>query len=305
MATPKPDHLERTAAEPRDKSLNIVTLADVAEINDQIRLFRLELSAPLRFSPGQWLDVFVPGVSKAGGYTITSPPSKARPSSSQDGSPGYLELAVQKSDDPPAAWLWQDPSSITYAELQVRVGGSFVWPPPGINVWSLRRAVFVAGGVGINPLMSMLSTLAERGADAIAPRFEVQVLYSLKDDLSGDQRKASRMLFLDRLAPIFTSGELKGRLHLFLTGGSSEGEYEGVIACGGNDGVGESNVPFRKRRITVEDITAAVGGASERRFTVIYVCGVPTMTDEFVENLTDSRRGLGMEPHRVLCERWW
>lgn len=31
----------------------------------------------------------------------------------------------------------------------IRVGGSFIWPPPGINVTSIERLVFVAGGVGI------------------------------------------------------------------------------------------------------------------------------------------------------------
>ncbi|KAI1771790.1 hypothetical protein F4818DRAFT_189732 [Hypoxylon cercidicola] len=292
MAEAKVGHLERTATEPRDKSLHTVLLAEVHEINDQIRLFRLELSAPLRFLPGQWLDVYVPGVSKAGGYTITSPPSKARPSASSD-DPGYVELAVQKSDDPPAAWLWQDADAITYAELRVRVGGSFVWPPPGVNIRGppLRRAVFVAGGVGINPLMSMLSTLA---AGPAAP-FEVRVLYSLKHDGSG---QAGRLLFLERIAQVFREGRLTGGLQLFLTGGDGG---DGAVLSAEGDQV----IPFRARRMTVDDLAAAVGDATERRFAVVYVCGVPTMTDEFVQKLTDPQQGLGMEPHRVLCEKWW
>lgn len=236
----------------------------------------------------------MPGISKAGGYTITSPPSKARPSASS-GDPGSVELAVQKSPDPPAAWLWQNPDAITYAELQVRVGGNFVWPPPGVNIRGppLRRAVFVAGGVGINPLMSMLSSLAE----GPSVPFEVQVLYSLRDDGS---RQAGRLLFLERIADIFREGRLKGRLQLFLTGGSGE---DGVVVSGEGEAGGE--VPFSARRITVDDVAAAVGDAAERRFAVVYVCGVPTMTDEFVQKLTDSQQGLGIQPHRVLCEKWW
>ncbi|KAI0377410.1 hypothetical protein F5Y04DRAFT_177156 [Hypomontagnella monticulosa] len=299
MADSKLSHLERTAAEPRDKSLHTVSLAKVDQINDQVRLFRLELSAPLRFLPGQWLDVFVPGVAKAGGYTITSPPSKARPSPTD---PAFVELAVQKSPDPPAAWLWQDPDTITYADLQVRVGGSFVWPPPGVNVRALRRAVFVAGGVGINPLMSMLSSLAEGNEP---PPFEVEVLYSLKDDAGEGGRRASRLLFLERLAGIFKGGKVRGRLRLFLTGGSgdvkSEGEDGGVVACGDEGG----DVPFHARRMAIDDVFAAIGGASERRHAAVYVCGVPTMIDDFVTKLTNPQHGLGMEPHRVLCERWW
>ncbi|KAH9999259.1 NADH-cytochrome b-5 reductase [Xylariaceae sp. FL0662B] len=297
----KPSHLERTAAERRAKSLNTVVLKEVIQINPQIRLYRLELSAPLRFLPGQWLDVFVPGVAKAGGYTITSTPSAAHGSTASSSElssgekPLYLELAVQKSSDLPAAWLWQRPDDITYAELRVRVGGSFVWPPPGINVRALRKVVFVAGGVGVNPLVSMIGALAEsRNRPS-----NVQFLYSVKDP--GEPGRASRILFLERLAAIFGGGAVKGKLQLFLTGGNrDEDREEGVVSCG----EGRAEVTCKSRRMTVDDVVEAVGGAAEKRFAVVYVCGVPTMTDDFVHELVNPK-GLGMEHHRVLCEKWW
>lgn len=100
--------------------------------------------------PGQWLDVYVPDIEKAGGFTITSPPRYAVPPPAQPDRKPYLELAVQKSpDNPPAAWLWQPVEDIIGRELMVRVGGSFVWPPPGVDIESITRAVFIAGGVGI------------------------------------------------------------------------------------------------------------------------------------------------------------
>ncbi|RYC57472.1 hypothetical protein CHU98_g8748 [Xylaria longipes] len=127
--TSKPDHLERTAAEPRDKSLNTVVLQHVEEVNDTTRIFRLGI--PRDSPPIRWLDVYVPGVEKAGGFTITSTPRDARlphPTSTResaaDESPDdentaavarggpYLELAVQRSpENPPAAWLWQSPAA--------------------------------------------------------------------------------------------------------------------------------------------------------------------------------------------------
>ncbi|RYO93619.1 hypothetical protein DL766_010542 [Monosporascus sp. MC13-8B] len=313
-------------------SVNTVIVRKVDQINDQIRLFRLEVprgGPALRFLPGQWLDVYVPGVPKAGGFTITSAPSKARslqrPSTStttasapvpkspgdaaaaaeeEGGTPAgdyaYLELAVQKSpDNPPAAWLWRGvddgvaAAELLGEQLRVRVGGSFVWPPPGVNARALRKVVFVAGGVGVNPLMSMLSTLAEK--PDFAP-FEVEFLYSIRDP-GRERREAARMLFLDRIASIFAEGRLKGRLRLFLTGGD---EAEGDIPLSGAAGHGK--VRFRGRRMTADDAAAAVG--ADRRFAVVYVCGVPAMTDEFVRRLTDPA-GLAMEPHRVLCEKWW
>ncbi len=61
-----------------------------------------------------------------------------------------MELAIQASPrNPPAAWLWQASSKILGSQLSIRAGGSFVWPPPGIDLASIEKVVFVAGGVGI------------------------------------------------------------------------------------------------------------------------------------------------------------
>ncbi|KAI8627764.1 hypothetical protein F5Y19DRAFT_165567 [Xylariaceae sp. FL1651] len=346
---PKPDHLERTAAEPRDKALNTLVLSHVEEVNDTIRIFRLSIpqgSPPIRFLPGQWLDVYVPGVETAGGFTITSTPREARlphpppapPTSTSTSTPAkssgggqdggnehgpYLELAVQRSpENPPAAWLWSDPpASVLGARLLARVGGSFVWPPPGINVRGLRRVVFVAGGVGVNPLIAMLGSLASTGGGD----YEVHFLYSLrsppeKNEPGTPRRDARRMLFLEKIAGIFREKRVKGRLQVFLTrGGSSSSsspaaiaaaaeaageEEEGaeedkMITCAGGD------LPFHARRCNADDVAEVLSTPAERRFAVVYICGVPTMTDELVARLTDRESGFGMEPHRVLCERWW
>lgn len=92
----------------------------------------------------------IPGLSQAGGFTITSTPQQAVPSSAKAlGHDAFIELAIQKSRHPPAAWLWQPKARILHALLAVRVGGSFVWPPPGINVDEVKRVVLIAAGVGI------------------------------------------------------------------------------------------------------------------------------------------------------------
>lgn len=93
----------------------------------------------------------IPGLPKAGGFTITSTPAEAAPPRTTTGSADapYLELAVQKTANPPAKWLWRPAEEILGARLVVRVGGSFVWPPPGIDVRGINKVVFVAGGVGI------------------------------------------------------------------------------------------------------------------------------------------------------------
>lgn len=131
---------------------------------------------PFAFLPGQWLDVHIPSIPQAGGFTITSTPADAQPLPSPDptlvqtgsdqlteqsddlgvpstdvsGRPPYVELAVQDSpSNPPAAWLWRPRDEILGKELSIRVGGSFVWPPAVVPVEQIRKVVFVAGGVGI------------------------------------------------------------------------------------------------------------------------------------------------------------
>lgn len=116
-------------------------------ISQRLRILRL-----VKFSPGQWLDVHVPGLPKAGGFTITSTPAEAKVSAAEDGSTvdAALELAVQYSPkNPPAAWLWRPREEILGQTLHVRVGGDFIWPPPGIQAQNRQRVVLVAGGVGI------------------------------------------------------------------------------------------------------------------------------------------------------------
>ncbi|KAK2001996.1 NADH-cytochrome b-5 reductase [Colletotrichum falcatum] len=298
----KGSHIERTAAEPRDTSLHTVTVSQVEEVNESIRLFRLGIceGSSIQFLPGQWLDIFVPGVLKPGGFTITSPPSMATLPSS-----AYLELAVQDSpSNPPAAWLWGNPvdgndaghthnSENEPVQLRIRVGGSFVWPPQSIDLAPLRRVVFVAGGVGINPLMSILGHLAERGGS----RYDVQFLYSTKTTAEG--LDSGKILFLERLAAIYGRKKVQGQLKLFLTHVQRIlGASETVLPCN------EVEIPFKRRRITLEDIAEALGPKEEHTSAVVYVCGVPTMTDEFIGKLT-SPDGLGLRREQVLCEKWW
>lgn len=114
-----------------------------------------------------------------------------------------------------------------------------------------------------------------------------------------EARDPAKMLFLNRLTGIFgpEAKKFRGGLKLFLTGGQTGGGDEGED--GQIDGL---HLPFKKRRITVEDVREAVG--EDGRAVAVYICGVPKMTDDFVDKLI-SPTGLGLEPHRVLYEKWW
>ncbi|GAB1314233.1 Oxidoreductase NAD-binding domain-containing protein 1 [Madurella fahalii] len=324
----KESHIERTANEPRDASLHIVTISHITQVTPTIRIFRLDISPgeSIQFLPGQWVDLYPPptaGIPKPGGFTITSAPSRAMPSPSQTSLP-YIELAIQSSpSNPPAAYLFQPPSTLVHTPVQVRIGGSFVFPPPFLRspgtttgptptpaagIQLLRKVVLVASGMGINPLVSMLSHIGEQEAlEERGPRgFEVRLLYSVKSPFHNG---GGTVLFLDRIARLFHSGggRLRGGVRLFLTGGDGsghhgdgEGQARDVVRCGDDGGI---EVPFLRRRMTVADVEEAIG-KEDKEAAVVYICGVPAMTDEFVEALV-SAEGFGMDKGRVLFEKWW
>ncbi|KAF1995832.1 hypothetical protein P154DRAFT_580536 [Amniculicola lignicola CBS 123094] len=300
-------HEERTATEPRDNDLHLVILDSISVVNDRIRTYRFATKdrGGIKFLAGQWLDVHVPGIDKAGGFTITSSPRHARPAASEDASKPFFELAVQQSpDNPPAAWLWQPEEHILGRELAVRVGGSFVWPPPGVAQERIKRVVFIAGGVGINPFMSMLSHIREEEYS-----LEVHMLYSTKVPDKSSERDS--ILFLPQILEAFgghrISPDRKGKdsLQLFLTCTWS-GEQITANSYFQNSldhQPGTSlSITTRIHRIEKENLLAIIGNEDERRHSVYYVCGPPEMTDSIVEYL---RQQEGVTPESVLCEKWW
>ncbi|KAJ5138398.1 uncharacterized protein N7515_003246 [Penicillium bovifimosum] len=327
-------HELRTAAEPRQNRLYPVRLSHIEQVNPSVRLLQFALpppepnntnQQPSSFLPGQWLDVNIPSIAQAGGFTITSTPAdaevlpppeasvdplvgealEASPETETQGRPPYVELAVQDSPgNPAAAWLWRPKEDILGKELSIRVGGSFVWPPAGVSLSNIKNVVLVAGGVGINPLMSILSHLNNKGPHTNNPK-TIRVLYSSR--LPQDQGTASadtkldQILFLPRIRQIIRSQESSHRLQisldLFLTNLASAD----LMSAGST-----SDINIHTERISGADLRAAALGKDtelDPRGTVCYVCGPPPMTDAVVESLGQILGEGGRQ--RVLFEKWW
>lgn len=314
MATVKEDlpHVLRTAHERRISGQWLATLSRIDQINSTIRLLQLSITPnqpPLRHLPGQYIDLTIPNINVVGGFTITSPPQTAlsflhptksnTPNSPTHGlTKPYIELAIQRSDNnPPATYLWRPSNTILGTEVTFKVGGEFAFPPLTLNKQEcedLQRVVFIAGGVGVNPIMSMLSAMDVVGPGKIGGMAkDVRVLYTFRRGVD-EQGKKGKVLFEERIEVLARKWEgkegTKVRVELFDTG-SSEAEE-----------VGDGCVKRRKGRIKKEDLIEALGSVDGRRKTVVYVCGVPGMTDEFVDFLRSQQ---GMEEKRVLCEKWW
>jgi hypothetical protein len=175
------------------------------------------------------------------------------------------------------------------------VGGSFVFPPKHVDISAIRHVVFIAGGVGINPLMSMLAHMAE------APcRFRLELLYSTK--LPGTRDGAGDILFLDRLLDIFLGPNVQGRMRLFLTrpiATTHDGTTVPPVLLDGNTAV---DVAYRRFRLP--DLADALPSSRlGKARPIASLCGTPSMTDEYLSLL--STPALDMDPSRVFCEKWW
>lgn len=244
----------------------------------------------------------MPSLPRAGGFTITSTPASAIASPKNPTAP-YLELAIQKSSNPPAKWLSQPAESILGTQLTVRVGGSFTYPPPNLDVRGIERLVLVAGGVGINPLISIFKFLIEIHASQ-RPK-EIHFLYATK--AATPSLDPQEILFLTRLQDLVAAAAEPRdvTLSLYLTGALDGGD----LGYAPGERIEDGRLPNRSfaRRFGKEDLVGAIDGWKKgmgggRDGTVAYVCGPQRMTDEVVDYL----RGLeGMGESRVLCEKWW
>lgn len=204
-----------------------------------------------------------------------------------------LELAIQYSPkNPPAAWLWKPEQEIKGSTLHVRVGGSFTWPPPAISPENRKRVVLIAGGVGINPLISIMGELAAKNEDLKS----VKLLYGTKT-MKPD---CSDVLFYPRIARIVADSKLKSdniEAQIYATSDNSNAV---TPTTSSSEDAKPQVIPRRMRK---NDVEFALGkDLAERASTVIYVCGPQAMTDEFVGTVKDIK---GVNSEHVLCEKWW
>ncbi|OAX77813.1 hypothetical protein ACJ72_07885 [Emergomyces africanus] len=233
----------------------------------------------------------------------------------------YIELAVQESpSNPPAAWLWRPQGEILGQELVVRVGGSFVWPPPDIPLADIGRAVFVAGGVGINPLISMLSYIF-KSRPTLPHSSTIHLLYSTRlPTIPGNGEDISKhldqILFLSRLRNILDSQQQKQHGHTH-HGGDEILQLHLHLHITNLHEIPQnppSNFALYNRRISTLDLHEVIGGKREAvrdlcnskgGRTVCYICGPPDMTDKFVAD-AEGVLGAGVGRDKsVFFEKWW
>ncbi|BFZ56781.1 hypothetical protein PYCC9005_003829 [Savitreella phatthalungensis] len=272
-----------------------------------------------KFRAGQWVDLWVPpppvaaGSSgdggggeveglPAGGFTMTSSPKIGYEE-------GEFELAVQKAPrNPVADWLWREASRYVQdvvtegtadpAKLfRARPGGQFHFPP--VNFRRLGGSVsgvgLVAGGVGINPMRSILHALdalepvatQQDGHVATTQVASSQGLFPQGVHLLYGTKDVHEALYLDELRQLFARRQQHGwKLTVFESRKGSDNVVENVV---------------RGRRIDDDDLRKLINGDTAEAGKLYYVCGPAQMTDFVQESLLK----LDVPRDRVQTERWW
>jgi ferredoxin-NADP reductase len=293
-------HLEQTAHEPRVGTQAWATITRLTQLSPTTTALQLMLdndgtgasASRFTFVPGQWVDFYIPQMDVVGGYSITSLPSELP----------ILELAVKASAHPPAAWCTG--RAKVGDKVGVRVGGSFVLRPAPSNL-------FVAGGVGINPLFGMLRQLFELPEGTS----KAVLLYTA--------RTRDELVFAEELQALAQRQPERTRFWLRATREPAGALDGGATAAPGVAGLGAGGrlceldleealrwlgcepsavregrgVPWRAESRAREPGPGGAGCATGRLGA--YVCGPPRMTDETVAAL----RRMGVA--EVYLEKWW
>ncbi|XP_066530629.1 oxidoreductase NAD-binding domain-containing protein 1 [Hoplias malabaricus] len=261
------DHLERTATVVRQEALYSARVCSITNESDTVKRLKLEVPHPdFSFRAGQWVDFFISGMEKVGGFSVCSSPGLLQRK-------GVIELAVKYTKHPPAHWIHT--KCKVDSRVAVRVGGEFCFDPsPSDPVMDL---LLVAGGVGINPLYSILMHAADllKQPHGYTPG-HTHLCYSAKN--------TRELLFKDSIIEICHEfpDKLSCNFHVSQQDSEIEQELQPYTTSG---------------RISEEVLRRHVD--PER--TLCYLCGPPPM----IECVCTYLQQLGLPENKILFEKWW
>merc|ERR1719495_3156198 len=95
------EHVELTSNQSRCTSTFGASIQEITQLSPTIKGFKMKIQPGhkgLSFKAGQWVDFFIPGIEKIGGFSMSSAPEMLVRENS-------LDLAVKYSRWPPAFWL--------------------------------------------------------------------------------------------------------------------------------------------------------------------------------------------------------
>ncbi|XP_041365733.1 oxidoreductase NAD-binding domain-containing protein 1-like [Gigantopelta aegis] len=271
MSSASSTHLERTSDNTRYEISSKATVKEIISESSIVKSLILKIhNKKFMFKAGQWVDTHIPGVETVGGFSMCSAPSLLQER-------GLLQLAVKWSSHPPADWIHK--KCKVGDEVELKAGGDFYFdPPPGEFQWKL---VLIAGGIGINPLFSILQHavhLTEQSAGTNRPK--VILLYSAKTP--------QELIFKDNIDKINKKYKNISVQYFVTQQTGEEGSGEGIIEY--------SRINLKQIQQAVEKVKM-----DDPDDPQVFVCGPSTLTDSVVEHLTKC----SVPQENVHYEKWW
>jgi len=262
------DHIDITYQQTRSPSTMTAHITDISQLSPTIKGFSFKIDSELKhtFKAGQWVDFFIPGMDKIGGFSMSSHPSLLTEKQ-------MLDLAVKFSTWGPAYWLH------TKAEIgssvALRVGGDFHYPNLATEAAGNHNLLLVAGGVGINPMASIFRHAAASQATSSALS-KVKLIYSA--------RTADELIFKDSFDAISRENPSRFSAEYFVT-------REDCNNSGLNHG-----------RFTSKNLKDSLTGLGDQNGeTFCYLCG-PTA---FIQDTNRILQSLGVKKSNIFFELWW
>nr|XP_008982118.2 oxidoreductase NAD-binding domain-containing protein 1 [Callithrix jacchus]XP_008982119.2 oxidoreductase NAD-binding domain-containing protein 1 [Callithrix jacchus]XP_008982120.2 oxidoreductase NAD-binding domain-containing protein 1 [Callithrix jacchus]XP_008982121.2 oxidoreductase NAD-binding domain-containing protein 1 [Callithrix jacchus]XP_008982122.2 oxidoreductase NAD-binding domain-containing protein 1 [Callithrix jacchus]XP_008982123.2 oxidoreductase NAD-binding domain-containing len=266
----KTDHMERTASVIRREIVSAAKVCGAASESPSVKsLLLLIADQDFSFKAGQWVDFFIPGVSVVGGFSICSSPRLLEQER-------MIELAVKYTNHPPALWVHN--KCTLDSEVAVRVGGEFFFDPQPAE--ASRNLVLIAGGVGINPLLSIL----RHAADLLREQANKEHGYEIGTiKLFYSAKNISELLFKKNILDLVNEFPEKIACSLYVTKQTTQisAELKPYITEG---------------RITEKEIRDHIS-----KETLFYICGPPPMTDFFSKQLENNH----VPKEHINFEKWW
>jgi propane monooxygenase reductase subunit len=205
----------------------------------------------LRYFPGQYVDIAVPGTEETRSFSMANTSSLES---------GRLEFVIK---------VYPDGLFSRFLDTDLAVGDRLDLSGP-FGVFTLRDApdaelVFVGGGAGMAPILSLLRSMAEDGIERRATFY-----YGART--AGDLCFEAELRELEKTLPAFT----------YVPALSEPGESSGWD--------GETGL--------ITDVVSRLAG--DLRGADAYVCGPPPMVEAAVELLP----GLGVAERRVFYDKF-
>ncbi|XP_074659198.1 oxidoreductase NAD-binding domain-containing protein 1-like isoform X2 [Tubulanus polymorphus] len=271
-------HLEITANDQRGNILSAATVEKIENISPKIKRMILKVEDQrLTFKPGQWVDFYVPGMKECTGFSMVSTPKTMAEN-------GILELAVKQSIHPITNWVHSDCGA--GSQVNIRVGGDYFYSPVSDADLS-RDILFLAGGVGVNPLYCMWQNLADLyseriglGASGNNPTLgSVHLMFSAPS--------VKELIFKDEI--LKTCEKLPQFSHKFFVTGNLE------------DDLKTADCEISNRRIQSEDIRSVLENVADKQNLLCFICGPSAMTNSIADLLKHQH----IQPDNIRFEKWF